>query len=61
MKKKINIEKLSVKSFLTNLKANHSETFKGGHHDPYWDNSGPWRYCPSGACTGVNCGSANPC
>ena len=61
MRRKLNIKNLSVKSFVTNVQDNLSETVKGGHHDPYWDNSGPWQYCPTKACTGVNCGSANPC
>lgn len=61
MKRKLTIKNLNIRSFVTDTKLVNSATLKGGYDHDYWTESGPWRYCPTDACTGVNCGSANPC
>lgn len=62
MKKKLDIQKIKVESFVTNLQQETSETIKAGLHSDYCYQTGfGWAYCPTNACTGVNCGSANPC
>lgn len=61
MKKKLNISGLKVKSFITDLKKEKVNTVKGGSRAecgitaPFNCNG------TNGGCTGINCGSANPC
>lgn len=62
MKKKLNIQIIKVSSFVTKIPIRDSESLKAGLFSDYCYKTGfGWAYCPTNACTGVNCGSANPC
>lgn len=61
MKKKLNINALKVTSFVTDLEKQNMNTVKGGSRADCGITAPINCAGTNGGCTGVNCGSANPC